>query len=228
MPLDLARIRGLCFDVDGTLSDTDDQYVARFARLLSPFRLFLPGRDPRHAARRLVMRLETPANLAFTLPDRLGIDDELYRLGETLNRRGLARRHHFLLIPGVAEALERLSAHYPQSVVTARGPRGTLAFLEQFDLQRHFLAVASSMTTPRTKPFPDPVLWSAEQMGIAPGECLMIGDTTVDILAGRRAGAQTVGVLSGFGEEAELRRAGADEILPGVAELPALLNLPFT
>jgi phosphoglycolate phosphatase len=41
----------------------------------------------------------------------------------------------------------------------------------------------------------------------------MIGDTTVDILAGRSAGAQTVGVLCGFGEEPELRRLGADLIL---------------
>ena len=36
----------------------------------------------------------------------------------------------------------------------------------------------------------------------------MIGDTTVDIRAGRSAGAQTVGVLCGFGEENELRRIG--------------------
>jgi phosphoglycolate phosphatase-like HAD superfamily hydrolase len=226
MPLDLARIRGLCFDVDGTLSDTDDQYAVRFARLLAPLRPLLPGRDPQRAARRLVMRLEGPANLAFGIPDRLGVDDELYRLGEWLGRRGLARRPHFLAIAGVEQALERTGRRFPQTVVTARGPRGTLAFLEQFGLRRHFVAVASSMTTPRTKPHPNPILWSAARMGVAPGECLMIGDTTVDILAGRRAGAQTVGVLSGFGEEDELRRAGADEILPSVAQLPALLNLP--
>ena len=28
MPLDLSRIRAICFDVDGTLSDTDDMWVA--------------------------------------------------------------------------------------------------------------------------------------------------------------------------------------------------------
>jgi hypothetical protein len=33
MPLHLSRIRALCFDVDGTLSDTDDLLQARFARL---------------------------------------------------------------------------------------------------------------------------------------------------------------------------------------------------
>ena len=39
-------------------------------------------------------------------------------------------------------------------------------------------------------------------MGVAPGNVLMVGDTTVDIRAGKAAGAQTVGVLCGFGQEA--------------------------
>jgi len=50
----------------------------------------------------------------------------------------------------------------------------------------------------------------------------MIGDTTVDIRAGKSAGAQVLGVLCGFGEEPELRRMGADEIL---ADTPQLVNL---
>jgi len=59
-------------------------------------------------------------------------------------------------------------------------------------------------------------------MRVAPENCLMIGDTTVDIRAGKSAGAQTIGVLSGFGERSELVRAGADLILPDVNHLPAL------
>jgi phosphoglycolate phosphatase len=51
----------------------------------------------------------------------------------------------------------------------------------------------------------------------------MIGDTTVDIRAGVNAGAQTVGVLSGFGHEKELVKAGADIILDSVADLPDVL-----
>ena len=53
-------------------------------------------------------------------------------------------------------------------------------------------------------------MWAAQQMQVKPEECLMVGDTTVDIRAGKSAGAQTVGVLCGFGTERELRRAGAD------------------
>jgi phosphoglycolate phosphatase len=61
-------------------------------------------------------------------------------------------------------------------------------------------------------------------MGVRPEECLMIGDTTVDMRAGKAAGAQTVGVLCGFGEEEELRRLGADLILKSTADLPAVFN----
>ena len=60
-------------------------------------------------------------------------------------------------------------------------------------------------------------------MGLAPEHILMTGDTTVDIRAGKAAGAQTVGVLCGFGDEAELRRAGADVILQTTTELMDLL-----
>ena len=46
----------------------------------------------------------------------------------------------------------------------------------------------------------------------------------VDIRAGRSARAQTVGVLCGFGEEAELRRMGADEVLQDTTKLLGLLE----
>jgi phosphoglycolate phosphatase len=65
----------------------------------------------------------------------------------------------------------------------------------------------------------------AEQLGIDPSACLVVGDTTLDIRAGKAAGAQTVAVLSGFGKGAELRAAGADLVLPSAAELPSALGL---
>jgi phosphoglycolate phosphatase-like HAD superfamily hydrolase len=51
----------------------------------------------------------------------------------------------------------------------------------------------------------------------------MIGDTVFDIRAGKAAGAQTVGVLCGFGEQAELRQAGADLILEKPSDLVDIL-----
>ncbi len=224
MPLDIKRIQALCFDVDGTLRDTDDQYMLRFARWLRPFRFLFPDRDTNKPARWLVTTAETPANFIFGLPDRFGIDDELAAVGDWLHRKGLLKAHkEFMIIPGTIESLTALGQHYPQAVVTARGQRGTLAFLEHYQLSSHFQAIATAQTAKRTKPKPDPILWAAARTGVPPENCLMIGDTTVDIQAGKAAGAQTVGVLCGFGEAAELKRAGADLILPSIAELPALL-----
>ncbi len=225
MALDLARIRALCFDLDGTLSDTDDQFVQALARALQPL-YFLPKGDPRPLARRLVMFTEAPGNFLLGVPDRLRFDSQLARLGDFLYRAGLGRHPHpFLLVPGAQAALEQARQRFPLSVVSARGERSARRFLEQFDLAGHFHAVATAQTCEHTKPYPDPILWAAHQMGVEPQACLMIGDTTVDIRAGQAAGAQTVGVLCGFGTQAELQRAGADLILPSTADLPAALGL---
>jgi phosphoglycolate phosphatase-like HAD superfamily hydrolase len=224
MSLDVSRIRALCFDVDGTLSDTDDQFVQKLVRWLTPFRFLFPNKDPRPFARKFVMATETPGNFLYGIPDRLGIDDEIAALGDFIYRLGLGKDPKpFLLVPGVKEALTRLQSHYQMSVVSARGGRSTQVFLDQFELMPFFVSVATAQTCKHTKPYPDPILWAAKQMGIDPQECLMIGDTTVDILAARAAGAQSVGVLCGFGHEDELLNAGADLILQSTALLPGIL-----
>jgi phosphoglycolate phosphatase len=83
--------------------------------------------------------------------------------------------------------------------------------------------VVTARSTRHTKPHPEPVLRAAEELAVAPRDCLIVGDTTVDIRAGRAAGAQTVGVLCGFGEQDELERAGADLIVTTTADLASVL-----
>jgi phosphoglycolate phosphatase-like HAD superfamily hydrolase len=219
MALDIGRIRALCFDVDGTLSDTDDLYAQKLVRFLPQF-LF---RDPVHTARRLVMLVETPGNALLGLADTLGIDDEMMAVINWLNRHRPPRPREYLMVPGVDAMLARLKGRYPMAVVSAREERSTLAFLEQFGLAGYFDAIVTAFSTERTKPYPDPVLLAAQKMGAPPGDCLIIGDTTVDIRAGKSAGAQTVGVLCGFGEEPELRRMGADLILDSTSKLADML-----
>ena len=225
MPLDLDRIQALCFDVDGTLNDTDDQFAEQAERLLQSLRFLLPDRDTRRAARRLVMWAEAPGNALVGLPDWLGIDDEMASLVDFVNRRRKRRFKTFRPIPGVVEMFEKLQGKYPLSVVSARDVESTIEFLRQSGLEKYFTCVAGALTVNHTKPYPDPIFWAAEKMGVKPENCLMIGDTTVDIRAGKAAGAQTLGVLCGFGEENELRGRGADEILKTTAGLADLLNL---
>jgi phosphoglycolate phosphatase-like HAD superfamily hydrolase len=214
MTFDITRVHALCFDVDGTLSDTDDAWVKGISRLLSPLRFLSNGRDLLPFSRWLVMTLESPGNLAYHLLDRLDLDDDTARLLAALARKRDAVARHFWLVPRVDEALHAFFHRFPMAIVSARGSLGTHAFLDQFGLAPLFKAVATAQTCRFTKPFPDPILWAAGQLGVPPQNCLMIGDTTVDIRAGRAAGAQTVGVLCGFGTERELRRAGADLVLP--------------
>lgn len=224
MALDLARIRALCFDVDGTLNDTDDQFVERFEPFFRPMRFLLPGQDSTRAARRFVMWSEAPGNALLGLSDTLGIDDELARLAGWLNRMRKPKLRQFRPIPGVKEMLADLHKSYPLAVVSAREVENTLAFLKESGISQYFTCVAGAQTCDHTKPFPDPIIWAAKQMGVPPEACLMIGDTTVDIRAGKKAGAQTVGVLCGFGERAELERQGADLILENTPQLAAVLQ----
>ena len=223
MTLDLEKIQALCFDVDGTLSDTDDQYVLKFEKFFRPFKFLIKDGDTHHAARRFVMWSEAPGNLLLGIPDTLGLDDELAALMDKVSRRQQKPLKHFMLIDGVKEMLSALHGKYPLAVVTARGEEGTMQFLEQYDLLPFFKVVVTALTAEHTKPYADPIIHAAQVMGVAPENCLMIGDTTVDIRAGKAAGTQTVGVLCGFGEEAELRKHGADLILETTATLHKIL-----
>ena len=224
MPLDLSRIQGLCFDVDGTLSDTDDAYVRRITRVLRPLRFLVRGGDPTRFSRWLVMTSESPMNSLYYWADRMSLDDNFARLFEWLARKRNPKKH-FILMRNAVVLLPACAARYPISVVSARDERSTRRFLEQFSLTSLFQSVVTSQTCEHTKPFPDPVLYAVGKMGLLPENCVMIGYTTVDILAGKRAGTQTVGLLCGFGTEEELRNAGADVILRDLAELKAALQL---
>ncbi len=220
MALEISKIRALCFDVDGTLSDTDNLYAQKVTPFLPRF-LF---HDPERAARRFVMWIESPGNALMGLPDRFGLDDELAAAINWLSRHRRRAWKNYLLVPGVDTMLVRLHGRFPLAVISARHERATLAFLDHFNLTRYFDVIVTALTAAHTKPYPDPVLYAAQKMGVAPEACLMIGDTTVDMRAGKSAGAQTVGVLCGFGEEEELRRKGADLILKSTAEVREIIE----
>jgi HAD superfamily hydrolase (TIGR01549 family) len=214
MALDISRIRAVFFDVDGTLRDTDDQFVKLAAELLRPIRGLLPAGDAQHFARRLVMALESPGTALQSLRDRLKIDRPLAGLQDwmaSLQPANTAVSRP--MIPGTAEMLACLAECYPMAIISARGERSTLGFLKEHNLQGFFQVVVTGQTCRHTKPFPDPLLYAAKRLGVSPQDCLIVGDTTVDIRAGRKAGAQTVGVLCGFGEQEELARESADLIL---------------
>jgi N-acetyl-D-muramate 6-phosphate phosphatase len=224
MPLDIPRIQAICFDIDGTLSDTDDQVITQVEKWLFPLRLFVNVEFIPIIARRLVMALESPANLIYEWMDRLNLDALLTRFMDQFPGRGFRKKSQFLLIDGVLPMLASLYSKYPLAIVSARDERSSFAFLRQFRLLKYFKVIITSQTCPHTKPFAQPLLFAAERLGVPPANLLMVGDTTVDIKTGKRAGSQTLGVLCGFGTEKELNREGPDLILPSTADLKGLLG----
>jgi phosphoglycolate phosphatase len=172
------------------------------------------------------MWAETPGNTLMTLFDVLGLDDNLFTIGDTLRRwRGLHPRRNLPLINGVSEVLPILSHHYRLGIVTTRGHRDADAFLSQHHLGDWFQVVVARESTRRLKPHPAPIRLAAERLAIPPHRCLMVGDTTPDIKSARAAGAWAVATLSGFGERNELERAGAHAVVESVTQLREVLLL---
>ena len=220
MPLDTSRIRALCFDVDGTLSDTDDYYVSRITVWLDRLGFI---RDPLRMARRLVMWVESPGNALLGFADTLGVDEVIIALINWMYRHRRRQNRPFPVIPGVEALLDELDQHYLLAVVSARDETSTQAFLRQRNLARYFDVVITALSAPHTKPYPDPIQLAARRMGVDTSACVMVGDTTVDVRAGRAAGSQTVGVLCGFGEKAELEQQGVDCIVACTTDLARVL-----
>ena len=218
------RIRGICFDIDGTLIDTDDLYVRQLASRLEALPGFLAPESPMRTARRIVYRLEGPTNSVAYGLDVLHLDGISGRILNGLHAlRGESQPGDYHLIPGVLEMLASLSTKYPLAIVTARESLSTADLLHTCGLEPYFECVATARTSRRAKPHPAPIYWAANEMGLTPDQLVMVGDTTLDIRAGVAAGAQTVGVLCGFGERDELERAGAAVIINQTPDLVQLL-----
>ncbi|HWS24150.1 MAG TPA: HAD family hydrolase [Anaerolineales bacterium] len=219
MKIEWETIKLVIFDLDGTLNDTDDQYIERVSQSLSFVNRVFTGWDRKHFARELIMGLETPGNAILGIPDQIGLDGLWDSWKKKLGFRQNIKTRHFRLIRGVEEMLSVASRKRKLGLASVRGEEVLKAFVDQTMLRENFSIIVHALSTPRTKPEPDPILFAAREIGVLPEECVMVGDTVVDILAGRAAGARTVGVLCGFGMEDELIRAGADLILPSTADL---------
>lgn len=82
----------------------------------------------------------------------------------------------------------------------------------------------SSADVEETKPAPDLVRSALDKAGAEPADAVMIGDTTWDIEAARKAGLPTVAVMTGGYSEAELTEAGAIAVFDSIEALRAGLS----
>ena len=211
-------VEAVLFDLDGTLVETDDALAEQWSRRLDRISLILPRRDSARAARGLVMTLERPVNGLLAVLDRLGLDEETFAIARSI--RSWRRHHHDAaprLVTGAADTLRSLAGHYRLGVVTTRGQGQAEALLGREGLRELFEVVVTRDSSERLKPHPQPVEEAARQLGIDVTRCVMVGDTRVDVRAAKAAGAQAIGVLSGFGNRRDLRQA--DLLLQDITEL---------
>jgi phosphoglycolate phosphatase-like HAD superfamily hydrolase len=126
---------------------------------------------------------------------------------------------------GVHETLETLVQDFPLALVTLRfmPKKQIVKELAQLRLLRYFRAVVTAKDVAKPKPFPDAVMKGAEQLGIPVNRCAVIGDSVVDIQAGKAANAITIAVLSGLYSRTELEKENPDLIIENINHLPKLL-----
>jgi N-acetyl-D-muramate 6-phosphate phosphatase len=159
------------------------------------------------------MWAEAPGNALLGLTDTIGLDDEIIALIDWLSRHQKRSAKTFWLIPGVDEMLKTTQRTLPHVGCQRAGRERDDAVSGAVRPVQNISTRSSPVSPPRTqKPYPDPILLAAQQMNVKPGECLMIGDTTVDMRAGKSAGAQTVGSAVRFwrGTGIEKKRGGYD------------------
>lgn len=126
--------------------------------------------------------------------------------------------------PQVLKTLEAISL--PKAVVTNKPYEFTLTILDALDLRRHFTAILGGDSLPERKPSPLPLLEAARLCEAAHADCLMVGDSRVDILAGQAAGMKTCGYVGGFRGKEELVAAHADFLIEEFSELCQLVKEP--
>lgn len=209
-------MRALIFDLDGTLVDTVYAHVFAWQRALLEAGHSIDGW---RIHRRIGMSGGLFARAVAREIGRELTDDESARLqkrhGEIFREILPERRP----LPGAIELLERLRAGGVVYGIATSGRRPEIDLsLEVLGVPRETVVVDRG-DVERAKPEPDLFLACQERLGVAIADCYVIGDAVWDLLAARRAGMLSVGLLTGgYGEE-ELRAAGAFRVYRDAAEL---------
>ncbi len=126
---------------------------------------------------------------------------------------------------GVPEMVEALVARgLAWGVVTNKSMRFAGPLARQMPLFATAGTVVGGDSTPHAKPHPAPLLEAARQLGLAPAQCLYVGDDERDIVAGRAAGMPTVAALYGYlGSQTDVAAWGADAQIEAPMNLLAML-----
>jgi phosphoglycolate phosphatase len=128
------------------------------------------------------------------------------------------------IYPGVREGLNALkTAALPLACVTNKSERFTLPLLKRTGLADYFKVVVAGDTLPKRKPDPLPLTHACAQLGVAPRDMLMIGDSLNDAQAARAAGCPVFCVSYGYNEGRDVRDLDVDAIVATIFEATRLI-----
>jgi phosphoglycolate phosphatase len=129
-------------------------------------------------------------------------------------------------VPGMGAALARVAAAVPVAVATSKPAAYAVPLCEQLGFIKHLQAVEGPDLAAPREVKADTVARALTALGHRPGDRVpLVGDRSQDVAGARAHGLPCVGVLWGYGSEAELRAAGADPIVAVPTALPAALGL---
>ncbi len=189
----MTSTRAVLFDFDGTFADTAPDLAAavnamRTARGLEPLAAAVVRPYASMGARGLL---------------RIGFDmtpehrEYIPMRNEFLDLYGQALCVHTRLFPGMAELLAELVAReIAWGIVTNKSSRFTTRLVEELGVSPACVVCGDS--TPHLKPHPAPLLAAAEELQLAPADCVYVGDDLRDIQAARAAGMRCVAVQYGY------------------------------
>ncbi|MEL0167546.1 MAG: HAD-IA family hydrolase [Pseudomonadaceae bacterium] len=188
-------LHGVLFDLDGTLLDTVDDFMAVIDSMLDDHQ------RPRVAPELVRAQVSDGSigmlSVAFaTHPGASGFDA---LREEFLQRYERALSVYTRPFPGIAPLLDWLDAEgLPWGVVTNKLSRFSIPLMEQIGLAERCASLVCPDQVSHGKPHPEPVLKACAEMGAAPQHCVFIGDHLRDIQAGRAAGMETIAALYGY------------------------------
>jgi HAD superfamily hydrolase (TIGR01549 family) len=214
-------MRALIFDLDGTLIDTVYAHVFAWQRALAEAGLAIDG---------------------WKIHRRIGMSGGLFtravarEIGRPLNDADAGRiqtRHGELFrellperrpLPGAVELLRWLREQkVPHGIATSGRHPEIDSSLEALGVPKDMVVVDRGDVL-RAKPEPDLFLRCQEELGVDIRDCYVVGDAVWDLLAARRAGMLSVGLLSGGYGWDELTSAGAFRVYRDAADLHRSLD----
>jgi phosphoglycolate phosphatase len=214
-------VRLIVFDCDGTLVDSQAGIAACVQAAFLAENLTPP---PAGAIRRVVGLSLLEAMLELMAEPEPAVAARLVDGYKAASRERRGRpEFHEPLFPGARELLDALfERELLLGIATGKAMRGLRFVLERHGLERHFVTLQTADLHP-SKPHPAMLHAAMAETGAAPGETMLVGDTTFDVLMARAAGVMPVGVAWGNHAPAELTAAGAPRVLSRFDELHELL-----